>query len=361
MTDTLVHIARRRLALGISNVGFWVLVSLAGLVYLTRDGAWSVNQTGLLKFLLAAVAVQSLFDLVGGFFLMPPAWSASKSFGKRWFRGVFTHSALLCAAGFLNYWSFRWSNSFSLGVVTATLLLFFSRPQVLRLVAGTRVTRATFAGSSCWSAESLDPSFTGATCGLGAHAMPLIPDTWKTQLTASQLQTVLQRRLWEITSNLPARSLLFVLLWNLLGCGIGSAALSLQSRPAEHAMLLQFFWMTLWGFVGLLILPALSRSTVFGADRAAAANGCDVQSWIREVPAITGEDGSSKMLLQRIFYPIPSTGERLRHLETHAGLPVLGNVARTNLFLSLATFTLLGRCVHCNVGRPELWVFPPSD
>jgi len=62
-----------------------------------------------------------------------------------------------------------------------------------------------------------------------------------------------------------------------------------------------------------------------------------------------------------VFYPIPSAQERLRALGKAPALPVIGNVARTNLFLSLATLTLLGRCVHCNAGRPELWVFPPSD
>lgn len=126
-------------------------------------------------------------------------------------------------------------------------------------------------------------------------------------------------------------------------------------------MLLQACWMTLWGFVGLLVLPSLSRSSVFGADKAAAAEGCDAEGWIRQVPLITGEDGSGRVLLQRIFYPIPSTEERLRHLTSSSSRPVLGNVARTNLYLSLATMTFLGRCVHCNIGRPELWIFPPSD
>ena len=119
--------------------------------------------------------------------------------------------------------------------------------------------------------------------------------------------------------------------------------------------------MTLWAFVGLLLLPTASRSAVFAADQAAAAKGCDVAGWIRRFPEITGEDGNAKTVLQRVFYPIPSARERLHWLGAAPSLPVLGSVARTNLFLSLATLTLLGRCVHCNVGRPELWVFPPSD
>ena len=38
---------------------------------------------------------------------------------------------------------------------------------------------------------------------------------------------------------------------------------------------------------------------------------------------------------------------------------VPGSLARSNLYYSWATLTLLGRAVHCNVRRPALWVFPP--
>jgi hypothetical protein len=111
----------------------------------------------------------------------------------------------------------------------------------------------------------------------------------------------------------------------------------------------------------LLILPSFSRSSVFSTDRAAAAQGCDAKGWIQKFPTLTGEDGNAKALVQRVFYPIPSAAERLSRLEDSTLPPIFGSVARVNLFLSLATLTILGRCVHCNVGRPELWIFPPSD
>ncbi len=37
------------------------------------------------------------------------------------------------------------------------------------------------------------------------------------------------------------------------------------------------------------------------------------------------------------------------------------NVARTTLFLSWACGGFLARAVHCNIGRPELWVLFPTD
>jgi len=196
---------------------------------------------------------------------------------------------------------------------------------------------------------------------MGSTAMILLPGPWTSDLNAAELQTVIQRRVWEIKNNLPARSFLFALSWNLAGCRVGSLLLELPNRLPESAMLLQGCWMTVWGFLGLLILPTVSRSSVFGADRATAEQGFDSIAWIQRFPKMTGEDGNPKTLLQRVFYPIPSAQERLDCLERSPVLPIFGNVARTNLFLSLATLTFLGRCVHCNVGRPELWVFPPSD
>jgi hypothetical protein len=118
--------------------------------------------------------------------------------------------------------------------------------------------------------------------------------------------------------------------------------------------------MTLWAFGGLLVLPALSRAAVFAADRAAAEAGHNPRAWIEKFPSLVGEDGSARSAVQTIFYPIPSASMRLRQLEQPLPGFVPGNLARSNLYYSWATLTLLGRAVHCNVGRPALWVFPPS-
>ncbi len=361
MTDIQIKTAKYRLLLGISNVGLWVIAAVLGLVWRAPLGASALALTELFKGLIAGLVIQALFDLAGGMVFMP-ATAASSGGGLRlWLRGVFGHSALLCAIGVLSYWSFRWSNGFCLSVVLSSLGLFLWRQQILGLVSGTRVHPTKVAGAAAWSADSRDPSFTGGTVGLGRYAKILLPEPWQLNLTGAQLHTLVQRRLWEMKNNLPARSLLFVLLWNLTGCRAGSVFLELPGRLPESALVLQFCWMTLWGFLGLLLLPTLSRSAVFAADCAAVASGCDAGDWIQQFPNITGEDGNARTVLQRVFYPIPSAQERLRALGKAPALPVIGNVARTNLFLSLATLTLLGRCVHCNVGRPELWVFPPSD
>ncbi|MEK0445739.1 MAG: hypothetical protein RLZZ399_1060 [Verrucomicrobiota bacterium] len=361
MTEIQKQTAHRRLLLGISNVGLWVLLSLAGLLWFLPAAASALRLSHLFAVLLGVITVQSLFDLVGGTLLMPSPSSGLARFLQIWFRGMFTHTLLLCAVGVLSYWSFRLSGGFGIAVAAASLGLFSLRRQILHFVSGIHTYRSPIAGEACWIAAATDPSFTGGTCGLGQAAKPLLPESWQTQLAAPEIQTVVQRRLWEIKNRLPARALLLSLAWNLAGCAIGSRLLEMPLRSPESALLFQCCWMTLWSFAALLLLPSWSRGSVFHADRIMAARGLDVRSWIHKFPAITGEDGNAKTLLQRIFYPIPSAGERTVQLEQPASSPNCGNVARVNLFLSLSALTILGRCVHCNVGRPELWIFPPVD
>lgn len=361
MNETQTRMAKRRLALGIVNVGFWVTVSLSCLFFIGSSKTSSISRFDLFSVMLGAVVVQSIFDFIGGAVLMPSGFSASRQSIVLLVRGVLVHTFLLCTVGLLSFGSFKLLKGFYLSIAASSLGLFLCRLHILRIVSGVQVRDETIFGSTVLNVDSVDPSFTGGIRGIGSSAIVLLPTRWKADLTDTQFKTVLERRLWEIESFFPMRSFLIVLFWNLLGCGIGSVSLGMPDRSPEAALLLQGCWMTVWAFLGLLLLPTVSRSSVFAADRAASSRGTDVADWIRLFPSITGEDGNARKMIQRIFYPIPSTEERLRQLNDRSLYPTLGNVARTNLFLSLGTMTLLGRCVHCNVGRPELWVYPPSD
>ena len=353
--------ARRRLALGISNVGFWVLTATVGLIGTVSERLPAPKPVDLAVLLISAVTVQSAFDWVGGTLLMPANPNSPQRFLFPWIRAVIIHTALLTLSGALCYGNFLLCKDFCLAVTITSCTLFASRKRLLQWVAGTSAQPSRSGNTPVLIADSSDPSFTGDSCRLGLRSIPLLPARWTSCLTKSQLETVTFRRQWFIKNHLPLKAFACSLAWNLSGCWVGSLLLHLRERPIEQALLLQSVWMTLWSFVGLLVLPTLSRSSVFAADYATSVNGFDAASWIRKYPSLTGEDGNAKSIMQRLFYPIPSTNERLRALGKPARLPVLGNVARTNLFLSPSALTLLGRSVHCNVGRPELWIFPPTD
>jgi hypothetical protein len=65
-------------------------------------------------------------------------------------------------------------------------------------------------------------------------------------------------------------------------------------------------------------------------------------------------------LIESIFHPVPSLSNR-RALSTRTYPPIAWHAARMTLFLSWGCAGLLSRAVHCNVGRPELWVMLPTD
>jgi hypothetical protein len=211
--------------------------------------------------------------------------------------------------------------------------------------------------------EVTDPGFTGGLAWGMGRVRELIPRRWLTTVPAEELGVELARRRWQLEQGLARRVWWLLLGWNLIGVELGSRLMGFRELPEWNAVVAHGCWMTLWCFVGLLVLPTASRGSVHAADRAMLRLGRDPRSWIRRFAGLTGEDGSSGATVQAVFYPIPSTALRLARLEK--GLDggdewLMGSLARNNLYYSWATLTPLGRVVHCNVGRPALWIFPPE-
>jgi hypothetical protein len=364
MTSEQSALARRRLSLGITNVGFWVLSAVAGLGWLVGnpDGRSSNLPLWLaVGLVLAIVSVQAVFDFVGGFVLIPIRHPEPWQFLRRWVRGILAHSLVMSGVGLVGMTSLQRTGGFCVGLVLSTVALALGRGRLHRMIAGTSIQKVTLEGGETLLASPVDdPAFTGGILGFGRRAKSLLPVRWLEALPMAERAAELYRRRWQIARGLPARAFLLVLFWNLLGSYLGTMAFHFADRPPSLALLGHACWMTLWTFLSLLVMPSLSRGAVFAGDRAAADVGADPRSWIRRFPQFTGEDGSPRAAIQSIFYPIPSAQLRLERLAHPQPGFVTGNLARSNLYYSWASFTLLGRAVHCNVGRPSLWVFPPA-
>ena len=361
MTPTQTQLARHRLVLGISNVGFWVLSAFGGLLWLVIRGAGACTPWTDGFLLLGTTVVQAGFDFVGGFLLMPPPRRSLGRFLSDWLRGALVHTLVLGSVGWLSYASFRWLGGFVPAVLLATAGLALTRRWMLRAVGGVSTTASVYNHEPILAADATDPAFTGGIDGWGARTASLLPAAWLRDLPPAEFAAEASRRRWQSAHGLPGRALLLILGWNAAGAAAGSFALGLAGHAPAGALLLHACWMTLWTFAGLLVLPSLSRKAVFAADRAALDAGDDPREWIGRFPGLVGEDGGANPFIQTIFYPVPSARERLLHLtQSPAAGFVPGNLARNNLYYSWAACTLLGRAVHCNVGRPALWVFPPS-
>jgi hypothetical protein len=360
MTLDQVKLARSRLWLGIANVGFWVLAACGGLYWLVGRGGTVSDWRAGLFIGVAAVVAQAGFDWIGGWRLMPRPRPTAAAFLRRWVSGVFGHTLVLAGVGLLSYASFAVSSGFALAVFVASLALALGRRHLLRLIGGASLANIARDERIEISAVVDDPAFTGGIVGFGRRAGSVLPARWRESLPESALAVESRRREWQIAKALPGRALLLILSWNLLGASVGTIVLGLPDRAPADALLGHACWMTLWAFASLLVLPVLSGSAVLAADRAAADSGLKVRDWITRFPGLVGEDGSARGAVQTIFYPIPSAAMRLQALHDAPAGFVPGNLARSNLYYSWATLTLLGRAVHCNVGRPALWVFPPS-
>jgi len=360
MTPPQIRLARHRLFLGITNVGFWVLGAAAGLTWLVICQPTSLSPILTLSIIASLIANQAVFDCIGGLTLMPEPRPALMTFLPAYSRGLLGHSVVLAAIGIGSAISLQQTHGFGFGILFSILALALGRRSLLALIAGGSITELTHHGKKILTSTAHDPAATGGISGIGLRSKPLLPAPWLETLPKTELATELSRRQWQIAHSQPARALLFILLWNLLGTFLGTQLFALSERPISIALFGHACWMTLWAFASLLVLPALSRNAVFASDRAAADAGHDPRPWIIHFPNLVGEDGNPTPTIQTIFYPIPSATMRLRAIDLPSPRFVLGNLARNNLYYSWATLTPLGRAVHCNLGRPSLWVFPPS-
>lgn len=361
MTPVQTQLARRRLVLGILNVGTWVLAAAAGLWLLAGRASLPLDLPRTVFVVLVALGVQAAFDFVGGAVLVPTPRPTVASFLRGWLRGVLGQTLVLALVVALHYESFRLSGGFVAGVVVSTLGLALGRVGCLRAIGGVPVTRQPADMEDDLLAAAADPAFTGAVISLGQRTFNLWPASWQERVPADERAVEESRRRWQAAGGLPRRTLGLILLWNAAGSALGTYGFGLAAHPALEALLLHACWMTLWTFGSLLILPSLSRRAVYAADHTALAAGRDPRAWIARFAELVGEDGSDRSFVQTIFYPVPSVQRRWQHLATGAVAGFVGgNLARANLYYSWAGGTLLGRAVHCNVGRPALWVFPPS-
>jgi hypothetical protein len=340
----------------------------------TADATLLEQLLGLAGFTLIYALVQLPFDVLGGFLL--PRWYG-RSHPPPWrylaglVRGVASHSVVL----FLSATALMFAGKYG-GVggtvaagVALTLLLLRGRGVIASAVAHTELTPSAPEGTtsadhlSVGMAESADEGFTGAIVGVFRPRFHLLPMKWAQVLGAEGLRVALRRRSLAVLTGSWRRGRLLALLFTL--AGLTTAALLVgPTRLGTATGTIEFsLWFTLWSFVGLLTLPTLSRRGVAEVDERLLAEGFPrevVETTARRLDDMQDCERDRPAVVETIFHPIPSLEHRLRGPHAHGRLGYW-DAARTSVYLSLAGLGLLGRAVHCNCGRPALWVFLPAD
>ena len=210
--------------------------------------------------------------------------------------------------------------------------------------------------------EGRDPGFSGGFSGPAGTLV--LPARWARCLTPEALAVLIDRRLGILRSGAWWRTLVLAALWNALGFLLASLlpGAGVQTVAELVTTALGF---TLWTFAGLLVLPTPSRRATVAADARAAGDGEARRHLIEAIARIDrlqDDEPERSPGLELVFHPVPSVARRERAL---AGPPPPGpgawHLARTALYLAHAGLSLLPRLVHCNAGRPELWVYLPAD
>ncbi len=380
--------ARQRLWLGISGVGGTVLLATAGLTFdlphtlmhpLADQTFGSAVASIALIWMLHAALLAPL-DVIGGLLVVRARphvlrWIAS------WLRAALVQWAWFAlATALLLRTAQQFGSTSALMVFLLLQVVLLSRQGLIAWLAGSvRMlpmspelhAAATAAGLSPHAVRAVDaddPSFVGAWTGADAQRL-WVPQRWVRELSPAQLTVALVRRAAVRALGLRRRGILVALAWNTIGFALAASAPRADLVTAA-GFVTTVAWFTLWSFAGVLCLPSVSRPAVIAADRWASRShdAALVTATIERLDSWQDDEPDRGPGIEAIFHPVPARAARLRALASgkqaaNAVTVPSGawHATRMMLYLSWAGIGGLARAVHCNIGRPALWVMLPGD
>jgi len=377
-----VTYARARLWLGISSVGVMVVLSLLAL-WLNLPNRFLSGRpvpVAIAMMLGAYIVISFPFDVLGGYLLPKKhkrAYTGVRAFLAKWLRGVLWQSVIMALCGYLILAVARLQGLSGAVTCVAVLMmaLLLGQAPLARLVGGLHEVDANLSPAEAalqrWGIavpntviyDSADSGFVGGFAGWPGRMRIVIPAFWFTHLSPEVCALQIVRRAGISATGAWTRGVAFAMLWNLAGFTL-AAKLSGSDLGEPAGLLTAALWFTVWSFGGLLILPSLSRPAVFAADRFARDRGVPklfLEEAIVVLDRLQDDEPVRTPWVERIFHPVPSATSRLRELQLQNTSQGAWQCARTALYLSWACFGFLPRAVHCNSGRPELWVLFPGD
>ena len=375
--------ARARLFLGVSGVGSAVLLTAALLYVRVPSRGLSSSAAEPLARALFSVGLLCafsqiafvLFDVIGGSSLVRrQPWR--QPWLARWLRGVSVQWVVwMLAATALMLAARAAGNPAAVAVfVVVQFLLAFWRGRMARVIArlpivptpariASAAAQAGLDGSRLQVLDSPDEGFVGGWSGLTARTL-VVPARWA-QLPESALAAMLLRRRIAGTSGAHTRGVIGAIGWNTLGFVV-SLTLTGVSPASSAGVITLAAAMTLWAFLGVLLLPTPSRAAVFALDAAATASvGVGpMRTGIELLDQWQDDEPVRSRGVETVFHPVPGRSARIARLvgKANAVKPWHAHhLARHALWLSWGALTPLSRAVHCNVGRPALWAMLPGD
>jgi hypothetical protein len=398
--------ARAKLILGMTTVGTMVVLSSLALYYglpslwFVQDPAleplgWpSLAQaaTGFFIIFLCYAGLHLPFDFLGGYVLpryYDRPYPDAEVFLGQWFQGVVIQGLVLVLMGLSLVIAARIAGPgmalvAGTGLVAAAMLILVVAQQFMAaIVSGAwrdRAIEEQFLPRALAYLERLgvpapprvravtsnDPAFVGGITGLPGRETIILPAQWLANLPSDAVGLMILRRVAIIHSGGRTRGLLVAYFFNIIGFVLAAKVLNADLTGVD-GVLTTALGFTIWSFLGLLVLPSLSRPGVLEADRLARDAGADpalMARVIEDLERLQDDEPERSPLVETIFHPIPSVQTRLKHLSAPEDAPRPWGAWHANrmaLYLSWAALGFLSRAVHGNCGRAQLWVLFPGD
>lgn len=379
--------ARARLWLGIGCVGTIVVVSALMLLFHVPARLLSGERVGmsaeigpLAGVLFAYAFLSGPFDFFGGY-ILPKEYGRTAvrfpAFLRGWLRGTLIHSLVLLVVALLLLKAAQ-AGGFPLlaGAFLAVTLVLLATQSTLALALGGFRFRRFGAAPEAWRAgaaerkmpqiifaESDASYFTGGIAGLPGLERVIVPERWQREFSAEEAAAIRLRRTGILDNGSRWRGLALAIGWNFAGFCL--ACLLSGGGASVAGLVTGSLWFTLWSFLGLLLLPPPSQRGVFSGDAFALRQGAAAQTLetvIQRLDRDQDDEPARERGIETYFHPIPSVERRLALLDA-GGSRAVGcwHGARMAIYLSWAGVSFLSRAVHCNCGRPDVWVFLPCD
>ncbi|MBK9708819.1 MAG: hypothetical protein IPO77_17985 [Acidobacteria bacterium] len=366
------------------------LVSVTGAFFSTQPATIADELGKLLVIAGGYIALSAPFDFFGGYWLprrfQRPAL-VFRSFVVAWLRGVLGQALVYVLAGFviLQAGHAGGRGGATLAVALLMIVLLFAQGWLAQMIGGLKPVAANLekyrerlAG---WAIRlpattvmaAKDPAFVGGLIGMPGHERLVLPAAWFAtnerkreayNFPSATAALQMTRRVGVLARGSRRRGVLLALAWNLSGFAL-AAWLPTAGVSTAAELLTTACGFTLWSFWVCSILPSFSRPGVFEGDQYAWQHGVPrdlLEETIALVDKQQDDEPERRRWLEIIFHPIPSVNSRRQQLALAEPAPRgAWQAARMALFLSWGCLGLLSRAVHCNSGRPELWVLFPGD
>jgi hypothetical protein len=314
-------------------------------------------------FVLLYMAVMLIFDIAGGFILPQRNGIKPHTTAAVYLKGIFTHGVLLCFSVLIIHMGgdlAGMAGSILAIIMLCCMAIAFQYPLACVVGSLRKATAAEDGSSNSIHVDSRDASFSGSITGLPGNEKILLPRQWKTRFGDSGMSALARRRHLIIKHGWRNRGLALAFIWVCASWILASLIVGFPDSTVATT-LNTVFCSSIFHFLGLLILPTPTRNMTLLVDRQMKEEpeqSEDFESWVQHFSDLTDGEQNRHPWIERIFHPLPSVQSRLANSPSRWAA---WNATRTMLFLSMFTGGLLSRAVHCNVGRPDLWIIAPTD